>query len=90
MFVLITPGFHTLWQVRREGVTELLHKAVGEVWLEQGDFFQHRVGASLHGEEERHFVGAELIDHQESVFAILFGDIVNIAVHIFTGHRQIA
>lgn len=69
--------------MRREDVAELLHKAVGKVRLKQRDFLQHRVGAPLHGEEERHFVGAELVDHQEGVFAILLGDIVNIAVHIF-------
>ena len=74
--------------MRREDVAELLHKAVGKVRFKQRHFLQHRVGSPLHGEEERHFVGAELVDHQEGVFAILLGDIVNIAVHIFPGHRQ--
>ena len=88
VFVFIAPGFHSLRQVRREDVTQLLHKAVGEVRLKQRHFLQHRVGAALHGKEERHFIGAELVDHQEGVFPVLLGDVVNIAVHILARHRQ--
>jgi hypothetical protein len=89
VLVLIAPGFHSLRQMRRENVAQLLHKAVGEVGFEQRHFLQHRVGAALHGEEERHFVGAELVDHQERVFAVALGDVVNIPVHIFARHRQV-
>ena len=74
--------------MRREDVSELLHEAVGKVGLKQRHFLQHGVGAAFHGEEERHFVGAELIDHQEGVFAVALGDIVDIAMHVFTRHRQ--
>lgn len=89
MFVPVAPGFHPLRQMRRENVAQLLHKAVGEVGFEQRHFLQHRVGTALHGEEERHFVGAELVDHQERVFAVALGDVVNVPVHVFARHRQV-
>ena len=76
--------------MRREDVTQLLHKAVGEVRFEQRYFLQHRVGAALHSEEERHFVGAELVDHQEGIFAVALGDVVNVPVHILARHRQVS
>ena len=90
VFVFIAPGFHSLRQMRREDVTQLLHKAVGEVRLKQRHFLQHRVGAALHGKEERHFIGAELVDHQEGIFSVLLGDVVNIAVHVLARNRQMA
>ena len=89
MFVFIAPGFHAFRQMRREGVPQFLHKAVGKVWLEQRHFLQHGVGTALQGEEERHFVSAEFIDHQEGVFAVLLGNIVDIAVHVLARHRQV-
>ncbi len=69
-------------------MTKFLHCPVGEVRTENFHFFQHRIGAAFQGEEERHFVGAELVDHQKRIFAVLLSDVVNIAVHIFTGDRQ--
>ncbi|MNV04304.1 hypothetical protein D3C71_945950 [compost metagenome] len=75
--------------MRRESRAQLLHKAIGEVRFEQRHSTEHRVGTALHGEEERHFVGAEFVDHQEGVFSVTLGDIVNIAVHILARHRQI-
>ncbi|MNS98556.1 hypothetical protein D3C72_1329260 [compost metagenome] len=75
--------------MRRESRAQLLHKAVGEVRFEQGHFAKHGVGAAFHRKEERHFVGAELVDHQEGVFAVALGDIVNIAMHVLTRDRQI-
>lgn len=73
----------------REQVTKLLHRAVGKVRTEEFHLFQHRIGAALQREEERHFVGAELVNHQEGVFAVLFSNVVDIAVHVFTRDRQI-
>ena len=70
-------------------MTKFLHCPVGEMRTENFHFFQHRIGATFQGEKERHFVGAELVDHQKRIFAILLGDVVNIAVHIFTSNRQV-
>ena len=88
VLIFVAPGLHAFREMRREDVAQLLHKAVGKVGFKERHFFQHRVGAALHGEEERHFVGAELVDHQKRIFAVLLSDVINIAVHIFTGDRQ--
>ncbi len=69
-------------------MAKLLHGAIGKVRTENFHFFQHRIGAAFQGEEERHFVGAELVDHQKRIFAVLLCDIVNVAVHVFTSDRQ--
>ncbi len=90
VLIFVAPGLHAFREMRREDVAQLLHKAVGKVGFEQRHFLQHRVGAALHGEEERHFVGAELVDHQEGIFAVAFGDVVNIPVHILARHRQVS
>ncbi len=69
-------------------MTKFLHCPIGKVRTENFHFFQHCIGATFQGEEERHFVGAELVDHQKRIFAVLLSDVVNIAVHVFTGDRQ--
>ncbi len=53
------------------------------------NFLKRGVHAALHGKEERHFVGAELVDHHKGVFAIHLGDVVDIPVHVFARNRQV-
>ncbi len=88
VLILIAVLLKTFRQMGREQVTDTLQQTVGEVRLHKAELVQPGINPALEGEEERHLIGAELVDHHESIFAVHFGNIEDIAVHIFTRHRQ--
>ena len=50
---------------------------------------KYGLGTPLQVEEERHFVRAKFVDHQEGIFAVFLCNIIDIAVHILPSNRQV-
>lgn len=89
MFETFAVFLHALRQVARRQMAQALHQPIGQVVWQQRQLVEAGVHTAFQGEEARHLIGAELVDHHEGVFAVHLGDVEDIAVHVLTGHRQV-
>ena len=80
-------SLHTFRQMVREKVTDRLHDLVAQVPRKDAKALGKGVEAGLEGEQYREPAGAEIVDGEESILAILFCDIKRDAVEVLAFDR---
>ena len=73
----------------QEYIQEVLEDEV-EIFLgrKKSEPFKKIVPAAFEVEESRESPGPKAVDHQECVFAILFGDVECVTMHVLARNRQ--
>ena len=77
---------HARRQVARQQLHRKLQQAVADP--AQAQALEERIDPALQRKGGRHPRGAEAVDQQEGVLAVLLADVIGVAVDVLTGHRQ--
>src|SRR5258705_11900802 len=79
---------HPLGQMLREQIADRRHYLVAKMVRQERQAITERVEPSLHRKHQRQAIGAEVVEREERVLAVLLRDIESDAVQIFARDRQ--